>query len=129
MIVPDEERAWIEKYREAMDARAVVGSRPGRIRTAWSHITLAAVSATHTIVRRASSLRASPPPTWASESTAAERAESMNHSSALEQDQRNGGSFTCDEAENSVVDSFAREGEIGVESGRDSVPNELIHME
>jgi hypothetical protein len=38
MILPDEERDWIEKYRQAMDAKAVEESRLHRIRRAWSRI-------------------------------------------------------------------------------------------
>jgi len=128
MILPDEEQAWIEKYREAMDAWAVGESRTSRIRVAWSHLTFAVVSASQDLVRRARTLTASEPATWPSKPKA-ETAESVLQSSAFEQTQSSGGSSMDEEPEHGAAVSLACEAEIGSEPRFASAANELIHLE
>jgi hypothetical protein len=104
MDLPDQEQAWIEKYREAMDAMAGKESRLSRIRTAWGHLISVVGSAPEAIAHRTSRLRASEPPACPSKPPAAETSESMNQPSALEQNQ-SGGNSPTDDAEYGAVAS------------------------
>ena len=128
MILPDEEQAWIEKYREAMDARAVGESRASRIRAAWSQLTLAAVSATQTIARRARTLSASELATWPSKPIKAETAESVIQSSAFGEEQSGGGSSMDEEPEHVAAVSMTDKSEVDSEFSFISAANELIHL-
>lgn len=113
MIVPDEEQAWIAKYREAMDARTLKESRTSRIRAAWSHLTFAAVSASQNIAHRARTLSASEPVPCPSMRAAAETAEHATQPSAFGEEQSGGGSSMDEEPEHGAAASLACEAEIG----------------
>jgi hypothetical protein len=127
MIVPDEEQAWIAKYREAMDARRVGESRTSRIRAVWSHLTFAAVSATQTIAHRARRLIANEPPPWPSTLVAAETVESTIPSSEFENTQ-SGGASTEEGPEHGAAVSITDKSEVDSGFSFISAANELIHL-
>jgi hypothetical protein len=115
MILPDVERDWIEKYRDAMDATAVRESHSSRIRAAWRQILFAVISSSQTIARCARALKASSQPRL-SKPVASAAAASVDHSSVIQQGQINGLLFT-DKAEEGAALSLTGEAEIGSESG------------
>ncbi|HXR18223.1 MAG TPA: hypothetical protein VN777_18655 [Terriglobales bacterium] len=115
MILPDEERDWIEKYRDAMDATAVRESHSSRIRTAWRQIISAVISSSQTIARFARALRVGAQ-SRLSKPLASAAAGSADQSSVLEQDQIEGLSI-IHESEDDAGVSLTGEAEIGSESG------------
>jgi hypothetical protein len=97
MILPEEERLWIEKYREAMDARLAEESRWSIIRMAWSRITSPG-SASQAIPRRESVASAKESPTWPSKPTLSAADGFMNEASP-QQEKKSVSSSADDEAQ------------------------------
>jgi hypothetical protein len=115
MILPDEERDWIDKYRDAMDATAVRESHSSGVRAAWGRIVSVVISSSQTIARCARVLRGSAQ-SRLSKPLASAAAASADQSSVLEQDQIDGLLF-IDESEDRASVSLTGEAEIGSESG------------
>jgi hypothetical protein len=97
MILPEEEHLWIEKYREAMDAR-LKEPRRSRIRMAWSRLTSAVGSATHAIPPRARVASMIDPPNCPPKPTVG-AADGFMNEAAYEQERRSVSSSADDEAE------------------------------
>jgi hypothetical protein len=86
MILPDEERDWIEKYRQAVDVKAVEEPRLHRIRRAWSRIA-SAVSAARSCDGSARDSNESQRDRLVIQTNSAEPAGLLNKSSAFEPEQ------------------------------------------
>jgi hypothetical protein len=100
MILPDEERDWIEKYRQAMDAKAVEESRLHRIRRAWSRIASAVGAARSWDGSARDSNESDRDTRLVIQTNSAEPAGLLNKSSAFEPEQiREASSSADDEAE------------------------------
>ena len=97
MIPPEEERLWIEKYREAMDATLAEESRWSIIRMAWSRITSLG-SAAHAIPPRARVASPTDPPTPPSKPTVA-AADGFMDEASPQQEKKTVSSSADDEAE------------------------------
>ena len=96
MIPPEEERLWIEKYREAMDARLAEESHWSIIRMAWSRITSLG-SASQAIPRRERVASAKESLTWPSKPILA-AADGFTNEASPEQEKKSVSSSADEEA-------------------------------